>query len=362
MDDHQLLVSTFAGMQAQAIDADKKRLGEIEGQWKKFGEIQDRKLLIRIGYSSQEFFEDLLKVHPGTPIFDNVSNVHNAFNILERSRSSFVDLLGAFHSRVVYRLNDKEDRNTTLSQATKEFFTYSCAAISLVQAYRHLISGNEIFKENYEAFKKETFQNSHIPKLFSDLRNSNNHDQILTARPHYSIKRHLESGKEEVISGLRINRDIILSSKEWSQTSKALVKARTDLQAIELIEEHFKLASKFYNAVLFRAGIHQDKKYRDLLRVKAARKAIGTKVSLSLALQFVKKKNPYEYLHKWFTHDELENIYSFKDNSKEQLEYIIALRDPMKFCDRDLRENLYELFSVDFKLLPKQVDDKIGMV
>ena len=77
-----------------------------------------------------------------------------------------------------------------------------------------------------------------------------------------------------------------------------------------------------------------------------ARKAIGEKVSLGIILQIAvpKKLNPYEYLDKWFTEDELKNIYSFDDHTKEQLEYMISLRDPFGFCDRHTREELYKLF------------------
>jgi hypothetical protein len=71
-----------------------------------------------------------------------------------------------------------------------------------------------------------------------------------------------------------------------------------------------------------------------------------------------KKLDPYEYLESWFSEEELEKIYSLPDHSSEQLEYMIALRDPLGFCDADTRETLYRLFSVPLDKLPQQEPEK----
>lgn len=100
----------------------------------------------------------------------------------------------------------------------------------------------------------------------------------------------------------------------------------------------------------------KDKGYRDIQRIQCARKVIAAKVWLGIVLQNAvpRKLNPYEYLPQWFTEEELKNIYSFDDHTREQLEYIISLRDPFGFCDRHTREELYKLFSVPLDLLPDQ--------
>jgi len=129
---------------------------------------------------------------------------------------------------------------------------------------------------------------------------------------------------------------------------------------IDLIDEHFKLASRFKDIVLFRTGIHSDKGFRDYYKIIQARQVIAKRVWLGVVLQTALSTNlnPYEYLREWFTDDELKNIYSFGDHTKEQLEYMISLRDPFGFCDFDTRNGLYKLFSVPLSMLPEQLPEE----
>jgi hypothetical protein len=344
----------FDAINRQHLAADQRRRAKVEAEWKQFGEIQDKDLLFCIGFSSQEFVDELLAAHPARRLADSVENLKIAFDILTRSRAAFVDIAGRFHARVVHDLHEGNDRKPTLSEAT-----YSCAAISLVQAYRHMISQRPEAREIYEQLRAEVFSDPKILRFFSDLRNSNNHVHILVASPHYTITSRF-NGKPEVKSGISFNRNAISRDQGWSAESESLLKTRENLEVIDLIDEHFKLAARFKDTVLFRTGIHSDKGYRDYMRIFQARKVIGERVSLGLVLQIAvpKKLNPYEYLDHYFTEDELKNIYSFEDHTKEQLEYMITLRDPFGFCDRHTREELYKLFSVPLDLLPDQIPEK----
>jgi hypothetical protein len=265
-----------------------------------------------------------------------------------------VDLAGKFHNSVVYNRVNSDSREAALNQATKEIYTYSCASYSLVQAYRHMISyKEEELKGKFDRLRGEIFGEKKIIKFFSNLRRSNNHIHVLAASPHYAIRM---GETREVTSGISFDRKAILDSKDWSSESKALVKERENLEVIELMNEHFQLASNFKSVVLFRTGINSDKAYRDIKRILHARKVIGMRVSLGLILQAALKNkvNPYEYLHRWFTESELKNIYCFEDYTKEQLEYMISLRDPFGFCDGHTRRDLYKLFSIPLEHLPDQ--------
>lgn len=197
-------------------------------------------------------------------------------------RIAIIDLAGKFHARLLHDLSERDDTATVLQEATHEVYTYSCAVASLVQAYRHVISTYRAGQDAYDSLKSEVFEDSRLLRFFSDLRNSNSHVRIVTARPHYSIKL---TEQREVTSGLRFSREAILEGDAWARDSKALAAERTDLQVLDLINEHFKLAERFYRLVLFRTGIQSDVAYRDLLRLMRARRDIGRKVSFGIILQ-----------------------------------------------------------------------------
>jgi hypothetical protein len=346
-------------MAQQTARSDAKRLAEIKAQWEEFGEIRDKDLLFRLCFSSQAFFDSCLAAHPAKRLWDNIANVKRAFDILLDSRSDLIDMAGQFHARISHNLFDEEKRASALSRATKEIYTYSCAASSLVQAYRHFISGSADITDRYEKLKSEILFGKDVIVFFSELRRANNHLHILVASPHYTISTDFRLGTREVTSGISFDRDLIMSNAEWNSSVKSFVASRKSLDVISLMDEHFKLVSRFNEVIFVRTGVYSDKGYRDIERILSARKTMSYRTSLAIILQVAvpKKLNPYEYLHKWFSESELKRIYSFPDHTKEQLEYMIALRDQFGFCDRHTRQELYKLFSISLDLLPEQTEE-----
>ncbi|MEH2565956.1 hypothetical protein [Bradyrhizobium sp. AZCC 2289] len=146
---------------------------------------------------------------------------------------------------------------------------------------------------------------------------------------------------------MAFDRDKISRSGGWSGTAKSYVSSRDNLEVISLLEEHYAIVSEFNRVVLFRTGIHSSVGYRDLLRIYLARKTMSYRNSLALILQIAipKKLDPYEYLLRYFTESELQNIYGLPDHSKEQVDYLISLRDPLGICPEDTRSQLYHLFG-----------------
>jgi hypothetical protein len=337
----------FEMLNKQAADSDRRMLLEIQAQWQQYGEIKDKEVLLGLAFSSQEFFNKCLAAHPARALQENVSNVERAFDILSQSRAALIDLAGIFHSRIEYGLLARGEEKQVLSKATKEIYTYSCAASSLVQAYRHLISGRADIKAKYESVKNEVISNAGPIAFFTDLRRANNHLHILVATPHYSITNDFSSGKREVLSGIAFNRDRIIESKDWKPESKTFVSHRKNLDVLSLVEEHYAITAKFKRVVLTRTGIHSDKQIRDLRRINIARETMSYRNTLAIILQIAIPKglNPYEYLERWFTKSELDRAYGLQDHTREQVDYLISLRDPLGLCPRDTREGLYKLFG-----------------
>ena len=339
VDEMQVLERVFGAMHTRQATADAKRFAEIKAQWDQFREIRDKDLLLRIGFSSAEFAQKCLAVHPARRLWQDARNIGRAFDILRASRLTLVELAGSFHARIVHGIFDDRFQQTSLNEATKEIYTYSCAASSLVQAYRHLLSGNQKIRKAYDDLRSEIFSDSGILAFFSQLRNANNHLHILLAAPHYQVSHDLTKGASEVTSGIAFDKDQIVNNSEWSVEARSFAANRSDLDVIKLVEEHFALAASFKDLVFVRTGIQSDAAYRDYGRILLARKTISTRVSLGLILQQAvpKKLNPYEYLEKWFTSDELERVYAFPDHTQEQLEFMISLRHPLGFCDQHTR-------------------------
>jgi hypothetical protein len=347
-------------MNARQAANDERRFAEILEQWSTHGEIQDRDLLFRLAFSSEQFYRRCLDSHPARWRWEAIENVRLAFRILSASRGALIKIVGALHSTVVYRENDDSTHPETLAAATKELFTYSCAALSLVQAYRHLFPKGERYADRYEATLVDILRDEPIVGFIHEVRRANNHLHILKASPHYTVTRDLREGLESVESGLRFSRTAIEDNKDMKAGARDFVRSRNDLDVVKLVDEYHKLIQNFYQVIFVRSGLHDDVGIRDLMRIHEARKAISYRNSLAIILQIAipKKLNPYEYLDRWFNEDELARAYTFRDHTKEQFEYLIALRDPMRFCDNHTRKQLYTLFGVPLDQMPDQEPER----
>jgi hypothetical protein len=70
-------------------------------------------------------------------------------------------------------------------------------------------------------------------------------------------------------------------------------------------------------------------------------------MSLGILLQGAKQRgtDPYAHLVEHFTKEELGRIYCLPSHSREQVDFMVELRDPLGFCGKDLLEGLYDLFG-----------------
>jgi hypothetical protein len=344
MNDVKQLQAALARMASQRDDSERKLFQKIAEQWSQSGCIVELEILRHIGYSSPEFYEAILDAHPAKKLFDNIENVDRAFEILKFSHDAIIDIVGKLHSQLMHANLATIDLDKTKAEATRETYTYSCAALSLVDAYRHLFPKNSERKEKYEAAKAEILTNTGIIKFVADLRRNNNHLHIQIARPHYKVTLATD---RQVSSGVSFSSKYILESKDWSAESKRLVKARPNLQIVDVVKEYFAIAENFRRHILFKTGINENVGYRDLKKIKKAREIVGRIVSLGLTLQIAvpKKIDPYPYLAGRFTEKELENIYCLPDHSREQVDYMISLHDTLGLCDDHTRNELYKLFG-----------------
>jgi hypothetical protein len=210
-----------------------------------------------------------------------------------------------------------------------------------------LVSNDPEVLARYEVLRATLIPQSGIIIFFAELRRANNHLHILTAAPHYSVTHDFTSGTREVRSGLTFDRHKISRNGGWSAKAKSYVASRDNLEVIPLLEEHYAVVSEFNRVALFRAGVYSNVSYRDLLRIHLARKTMSYRNSLAIILQIAipKKLDPYEYLTRYFTEAEIQNIHSLPDHSKEQVDYLISLRDPLGLCPEDTRSQLYKLFG-----------------
>lgn len=89
--------------------------------------------------------------------------------------------------------------------------------------------------------------------------------------------------------------------------------------------------------------------YSEFLKYKNILEGIRQYYSLNFIVGTAinwKVTNPYRYLDKHLTRNQLEVINSLPRNSMEQVDKIISFVDTYDMCDDAFRRNLYKLFNV----------------
>jgi hypothetical protein len=336
------------GVQKQQAKSEDALLTAVRTQWQTFGEIRDKRLLEQIGFASEELFSALVAEHPAAELAASVDNVHRGYALLESAKNILVGVAGRLHFQLLHSPLGKVNLDEILTAATKEVFTYAAATEALVQGYRHATSCSPALASRYDKIRGEHLDGD-LARFFKALRNSNSHIEIVEASPHYTIRSDFSEGSSSVQSGLSFNRHAILNGEKGSQRSKEIASTEKRLDVMDLVAKHFTMATKIYSRFCAHAGVHADIGLRDLNRIKVARKSISLRMSLGLLLQVAipKKLDPYEYLSRWFTSEELDRAYCLPDRTQAQVDYLISLRDPLGLCDGRTRSRLYELFSVD---------------
>jgi hypothetical protein len=99
------------------------------------------------------------------------------------------------------------------------------------------------------------------------------------------------------------------------------------------------------SAVLVGYGEHISDylRYRRILNRFASE---STWTSLLEQVFIPKKLDPYMYLDRYLTKQELEEVLSLPPRSKEQVDRIIQLIDEYGACTEEIRKRVYEFFNV----------------
>ena len=62
--------------------------------------------------------------------------------------------------------------------------------------------------------------------------------------------------------------------------------------------------------------------------------------------QIGKEKDPYDYLHRYFSPEEVREILRRPSHTKQQVDFMIGLKGAEIDCDERLRKKLYQKFEV----------------
>ena len=119
------------------------------------------------------------------------------------------------------------------------------------------------------------------------------------------------------------------------------------VQLSSIVREHFRLLDGLSRQVddMFARNVTPSEK--DFVDIEDRHKRQGRKQWTKIIVgQMAIGKNPYEFLHRFFDSETLREILRRPSHSKEQVDFIMALKAAEIDWDDELRGMMYRIFGV----------------
>ncbi len=226
--------------------------------------------------------------------------------------------------------------------AQKDMMAYCALVVGLQQTLENIQREcpddiNTIIEE----IKTENF-GCDVAVFIRELRNNLSHGAVIV--PEWQI-----SWRDGISIGtLKIGKENLKIGR-WNSVSKAYIE-RSIGESIDLpvvVGEHFKMLKDLYEKIenLFARNVTDEE--RDFFEIEDLKRRKGAAQWITiLVTQIGKGKNPYDYLHRYFSSEEVREIRRKPFRSKEQVDYMISLKSVEFDCNDQLRQEIYRLFGV----------------
>lgn len=297
------------------------------------------------------YFHDFIKTrksikeHPGFLAHDALEKLHLSMDIFTDSILDLFHTIGLFRkesqSQEFWMRPKREHFDKLELHIRRGVFSTAMSAMLLVDISRNIVNNFEPF--GYHKYKKETFEEKEEHKFIQDLRNFNCHYRMIEADWQISWA---DTGRQ---TQFLLKPEKLLIWKNWKALSKEFIKKHPEGIDVECLFGNYEKKVKefnhwFYTEVekMSEPALSEYRAYERILN------SVDTKRFWSMMFSQVipGKIDPYNYLDKYLTVSELNEISLLPKHSKQQVNRIIEILDEYRMCDDELREKIYSAFRV----------------
>ncbi len=221
-------------------------------------------------------------------------------------------------------------------------FSTVTSAMALVDNSRNI--SKKINPPNYQLRIHNTFENSDEHRFIQDLRNFISHFRMIEADWKVSWS---EEGKRTQFLLLP---EKLLCWDGWTSLANKFIQQSPQGIDVKMLFGNYKTRVEdfhcWFHAEIERLSQPELDEYRRYERLlnKFAIKSFWDIIFHQVIPN--KKINPYEYLDRYLTKSELDEVLSLPMNSQAQVDKIIGILDEYGACDEGLRQLIYAAFNI----------------
>lgn len=289
--------------------------------------------------------EEIIDTTEGGRIWNNLKSLGESVWLLESCTSDLLDIIAEFaHQTTKEEFWSKQNLPQQIiyeRRVKKHIFCTTSAAMTLVDHARNFNTNHPC--PEFDNERAERFGDSGIHEFVQRLRNYLSHCRIAETNWEISF--------DEVDASREVN--FIFQSKDllcwnnWSASAKKYIELSGDaINVYKLFCKYNEIACKLYEWHKAKILDTWKELLTEYFKYKSYLNKAKDQTSLNLLVTYVlKEKDPYVYLCKDLTNDQIEDVFSFEYKSTEQIDRIISILDSRGACDDGLRAKMHECLS-----------------
>ena len=226
--------------------------------------------------------------------------------------------------------------------AQKDVAAYCFLVIGVRDTLRRIEKHRMDINDSISLLQKELFDHD-LSIFIIDLRNNLSHGSVIV--PKWQIS-YIEGNS---YGSMRYERQELLEFGRWKPESKQYISRFGDaeINISHVVKDHFDLMSNLYRNLQDLFAINITDYEKDFFDIEDSHKKMIRRQWARILIEQMKEgKTPYDYLHKFFTPQEVREILRKPNHSKEQVDYIISLKSVEVDVDEELRHLLYSIFEI----------------
>ena len=307
----------------------------------------------KIAQLSSQDARDVLRGHPGFPVWERRMSYETSLQIFEQSVQDLLRAIEDFKDLSldgsIFDRTREGELNQVLCSVQKELFAAGNAVHALMYHSTRRLQ-RRVQVPGYDQRLTDCFGDDGLHDFVIGLRNIVQHIQMV--RPGWQVTHAF--GEAQDVATFKLDRDelllIVKSTKDKMNASgkRYLESAPEKIDLRHVFEEYRQRAREFYSWFSDAIDAHRLEELRDYERCRRENNNAAARMSwkavLGIWLNRETPPNPYNHLARYLTADQLEEVYALPMRSNEQVDKVIEFVDTDGACDDELRKLAYQLF------------------
>ncbi|NPE56560.1 hypothetical protein HLB25_14315 [Dickeya dadantii] len=282
----------------------------------------------------------------GGQLWRSIKDLDDAIWVFTKSTSELLDKINEFgeKSKDIEFWHKTTEKNSEeyVREVKRQLYYCTSSLMTVVDISRAL--NKKWSLEDLVEQRNKFFSTPGLHDFLQKLRNFSSHWRI--AQANWVIKSDFKNGTR--FACFVVSKEELLEWGDWGSKAKKYIEEKEDsIDLYEVFTQYKKHAQQYYS---WHKGALIDV-YSSILQpffeYKKIHEGLNNKIMWNMILSnFRPEMNPYQYLARYLSNNQIELILSYEHRSEQQVNALIRMLDMEDFCDTQLRAKAMRVFGV----------------